>query len=287
MYRVFGILKVIFITAIDFLLLYSLSDDLCVASAVVAVIILYIVFGGYLALIKEGAVNAKRLPAYQRDKLETAKTQLAADVKSLTGANISRVQLYLIPADNDMNAAAYGFASGVSVTRGTLENVDSLTLNAVLGHEISHILNLDAEFNRAVFCSVTLLIAALSFASLIATIFIFLLFLVLNCFRSWLGVMAYRGTTKVVSGFFNVLQLTILVIYRLLLSLASRHAEYRSDKFSCTLGYGVQLIHFFSLIEPNSHRQLTLTEAIYRSHPPTLKRIARAEAIVNSQNQMK
>lgn len=73
------------------------------------------------------------------------------------------------------------------------------------------------------------------------------------------------------------------MIYRSLLSLASRRAEYRSDKYSCMLGYGVQLSHFLAIAEPANQRQLTLTEAMYRSHPPTPKRIARLEAIVSSE----
>ena len=67
------------------------------------------------------------------------------------------------------------------------------------------------------------------------------------------------------------------MIYRSLLSLASRHAEYRSDKYSGMLGYGVQLSHFLTIAEPANQRQLTITEAVYRSHPPNSKRIARLE----------
>lgn len=281
MTRLFG-LKVALVLVIDFVALYSLFDDPYVAFGSIGVIALYVLFGGYLTLLKEGAVSSKNLPAYQRNRLETAKTQLVADVKSVSGANISGLKLYLVPRD-DMNATAYGF-NCVSVTRGTFDNADPVTLNAVLGHEISHILHWDAEFNRAVFCSVTLLVTALSVVSFAAVVCIFLIFLVLSCFRSWLGVMAFQGTTKVVSGIFSLLQRGVVVVYRFLLSLASRHAEYRSDKYSCMLGYGVQLSHFLALAEPNSQRQLTLTEAMYRSHPPTPKRIARLERLMLTQS---
>lgn len=283
MSRLFGILKVALVLAIDFIAIYSLFDDPYIASGAVGVIALYVLFGGYLALLKEGAVSSKKLPTYQRNRLETAKTQLVADVKSVSGANISGLKLYLVPGDDDMNATAYGF-NCVSVTRGTFDNADPITLNAVLAHEVSHILNFDAEFNRAVFCSVTLLVGMLSVMSFATMAIVFLVFLVLSCFRSWLGVMAFQGTTKVVGGLFGLLQRVIVVIYRSLLSLASRHAEYRSDKYSCMLGYGVQLSHFLALAEPNNHRQLTLTETMYRSHPPTPKRIARLEKQLLEQN---
>ena len=283
MSRLFGIIKVAIVLAIDFVAIYSLFEDPYIASIAVGVIALYVLFGGYLALLKEGVVSSKKLPAYQRNRLETAKMQLVADVKSVSGANISGLKLYLAPGDDDMNATAYGF-NCVSVTRGTFDNADPITLNAVLAHEVSHILNFDAEFNRAVFCSVTLLVGALSVMSFAMMAIIFLIFLVLSCFRSWLSVMAFQGTTKAVGGLFSLLQRGVVVIYRSLLSLVSRHAEYRSDKYSCMLGYGVQLSHFLALIEPNNQRQLTLTEAMYRSHPPTSKRIARLEKLILTQS---
>lgn len=283
MSRLFGIIKAAIVLAIDFAAIYSLFEDPYIASIAVGVIALYVLFGGYLALLKEGAVSSKKLPAYQRNRLETAKMQLVADVKSVSGANISGLKLYLVPGDDDMNATAYGF-NCVSVTRGTFDNADLITLNAVLAHEVSHILNFDAEFNRAVFCSVTLLVGALSVMSFAMMAIIFLIFLVLSCFRSWLSVMAFQGTTKAVGALFSLLQRGVVVIYRSLLSLVSRHAEYRSDKYSCMLGYGVQLSHFLALTEPNNQRQLTLTEAMYRSHPPTSKRIARLEKLILTQS---
>lgn len=283
MFRFCGILKVALVLTLDYVAIYSLFENPYIASIAVGVIFVYVLFGGYLALLKEGAVNSKKLPAHQRCRLEAAKAQLVADVKSASGSNISRIKFYLIPGDDEMNATAYGF-NCVSVTRGTFDNADPITLNAVLAHEVSHILNFDAEFNRAVFCSVTLLVGMLSVMSFAAVAIVFFVFLVLSCFRSWLGVMAFQGTTKVVGGLFGLLQRVIVVIYRALLSLTSRHAEYRSDKYSYMLGYGVQLSHFLALAEPNNHRQLTLTEAIYRSHPPTPKRIARLEKLILTQS---
>lgn len=283
MSRLFGILKVTLVLALDFAAVYSLFKDIYIALTAGGVITLYVIFGGYFTLLKEGAVSSKKLPAYQRNRLEAAKTQLIADVKLASGANISRMKLYLVPGDDEMNATAYGF-NCISVTRGIFHNADPITLNAVLAHEVSHILNLDAEFNRAVFCSVTLLVGALSIMSFAMMAVIFVIFLILSCFRSWLGVISFQGTTKVVGGIFSLLQRGIVIIYRSLLSLISRHAEYRSDSYSCRLGYGVQLSHFLTFVEPVSQRHLTLTEAMYRSHPPTPKRIARLERQLLTQN---
>ena len=278
----FGILKIVFVLTVDFAAVYGLFGDVCVASFVVGMILLYVLFGGYSALLKEGAVNSKKLPVYQRNRLETAKTQLIADVKTASGVNLCGVRFYMTP-EEDMNAAAYGFLC-VSVTRGILDNADSITLKAVLAHEVSHILNFDAEFNRALFCSATLLIGTLSALSLAVMTVIFLIFLVLRCFRSWFGVIAFQSTKRVIGGIFHRMQRGVAGLCCSLLSLVSRHAEYRSDKFSFMLGYGVQLAYFLSLTESNNRRPLTLTEAMYRSHPPTSKRIARLEKLLHTQN---
>ncbi len=68
-----------------------------------------------------------------------------------------------------------------------------------------------------------------------------------------------------------------MLLYRSILGIVSRHAEYRCDRYSCVLGYGTQLAHFLSVAEPYGQRNLTLTEALYRNHPPTERRIARLE----------
>lgn len=97
MSRLLGILKVALVMALDFLAIYSLFEDLTIASIAVGVLTLYVLFGGYFALLKEGAVSSKKLPTYQRNRLETAKAQLVADVKSASGTNISGMKLYLVP----------------------------------------------------------------------------------------------------------------------------------------------------------------------------------------------
>ena len=283
MSRLFGVLRVVLVLLLDFVVIYSLFEDFYIASTIVGVIALYVLFGGYLALLKEEAVSSKKLPVYQKNRFEMAKTQLVAGVKSVSGVNISGMKLYLVPGDDDMNATAYG-CNCISVTRGIFDNTDPITFNAVLAHEISHILNFDAEFNRAVFCSVTLIMGAFSVMSFTAMALIFLIFFILNCFRSWVGIMAFQGITKAIGGIFSLLQRGIVVSYYSLLGLVSRHAEYRSDKYSYTLGYGVQLSHFLAIAEPINQRQLTLTEALYRSHPPTSKRIARLERLLLTQN---
>ncbi len=280
MSRIFGFLKVALILILDFLCVYNMLQDIEIALLIVAGIALYVFFGGYIALLREGAVKSRKLPAYQKSRLDAVKARLVNDVKSAYGADISGLKLYLVPGDDEMNASAYGCRC-VSVTQGTFNTADPITLTAVLGHECSHILHFDAEFNRAVFCTVMILVSALGIMSFATVAVIFLIFLLLSCFRSWLGFMAFRGITKTVRTIFSLLQRGVVVVYQLLLGIVSRNSEYRSDKFSCQLGYGVQLAHFLALSETSNQRQLTLSEAMYRTHPPTPKRIARLEAYVH------
>lgn len=275
MIRLPGLVKVAAVLVLDFSALFALFDNLPVAAAVTGAMTLYVWLGGYLALWKERAVRWDRLPAYEHARLSGAKQQLVQDVKDASAADLSGLRLYLVP-DESLNATAYG-GNCISVTRGTLDNTAPVTLNAVLTHEASHTLQCDPEWNRALFCSISLLVGALSVLSAVFLVLFFLLFLLLRCFRSWLGIMAFQGTAKVVRGFFHLIQRGIVTAFHTLLGLASRHAEYRCDLYACRLGYGLQLAHFLALAAPESHRQGTLTEALYRSHPPTAKRIARLE----------
>ena len=94
MSRLFGILKVTLVLVFDFITVYSLLNELSIALIVVGAIGLYILFGGYLSLLKEGAISSKKLPTYQRNRFKSASVQLGADIKSTSNVDISRIKLY-------------------------------------------------------------------------------------------------------------------------------------------------------------------------------------------------
>ena len=276
MIRIPGILKVSAVLIIDFFVLYSLLDHSSLALLLTGIIAAYVFLWGNLDIAREGGVGADQLPVYDRERLDEAKAQLAEDVLRESSVDISGLKIFLIPGDEGMQASAYGF-NCVSVSRGTLANADPVTLKAVLAHEVSHILNSDAEFSRAVFCSVTMLVAALSVVLAVTVLVLFFVFLLLCFFRSFLGYLAFRGTMNLFKGFFSLIQKVVVVIYRSLLGIANRAAEYRSDRYACELGYGLQLSHFLECAGNDPDRQMTITEMLYQSHPPTPSRLARIE----------
>ena len=136
-------MKVWLVLLLDFLTLSSVLGEWGPAAGITGVAALYVWLGGYLGLYPEGAVRWDRLPVWERQRLEAAKSQLAQDVRQASGVKLARLKLYLSP-DDTLNATAYG-AGCISVTRGTLNSADPLALNGVLAHEISHTLHRDAE----------------------------------------------------------------------------------------------------------------------------------------------
>ena len=275
MMRFVGIGKVLCVLLMDFSVLFALFRSPLPAILLTAAVALYAWQGGRLGLWQEHAVPGSRLPRMERHRLEEARLQLIEDVRSTSGLDISRIRLYLSP-DEAVNATAYG-ARCICVTQGTFESCDQVTLMAVLGHEICHILHFDPEFRRAIFLSAALAMVGLGIASLAAAVFMTLLFLVVTCFfHSWLGVLAFQGTTKLTGGMFHLMQLGLVAVFRVIMGLVSRSEEYRSDRYSCRLGYGLQLSHFLAVYAPDD-AQATLSRALYGSHPSTKKRIARLE----------
>ena len=276
---IFGLLKVGAVLSADYWLFLSLTHRPPIAAAVLGCIGLYVMFGGHLALLREGGINWRELPGYDRETLESARQQLAADMRE-NGGFAPNLRLYLIPGDREMQSTAYG-AGCIGISAGMLENADPVTLIAVLAHASSHTLRCDPEFNRALLATITLLLAGLSVLSAAAVVVLFLLFLLLSCFRSWLGLVTFHGSKKAVTGLFSLLQRVIVGVYQAALGLFSRHAEFCADRYVCRLGYGMQLIHFLSFAAPEQARQYTLREALYRSRPEPKRRIARMEAYLS------
>lgn len=276
--KIIGIIKIITILLIDFLLGYNLIG---IEAALIIVIgmMLYAWFGEYIALLKDGAINVNNLGDYEKTKLNRAHTCLAEDIKRVAGADISKVRLHVIPTE-EINAFCYGFKN-VAITRSALNVCDDMTLCSVLGHEMSHLLSMDAVVNRLIFANITLVIigiAAGSFVSMSLLWIVFIILCVCGVCGGMLSMYLFHGIRKLVKGMFTAIQYLLLFLYQILMGVASRACEFRSDRFSCELGYGPQLSYFLTrFIEGQETRQKTLNEILYASHPATYKRILRIE----------
>ena len=282
MMKILGLLRMVVVLSLDFACLYNFTSNVEIATAGTLIVSVYAILGGYLSLWKEGAVHISKLPQWQKNTLETAGKLLAEDIEQ-TNKTKTKFRLYVVP-DNSLNATAYG-ANCISVTQGTLKSADTVTLAGVIAHEASHILCLDPELCRAIFASVLAIILAMSAASYVVIALIFVAFSVFGL-RSPFSILMFKGVTKVSKGVFKALQLGLIAVYKTIVSILSQNAEYRCDAFACELGYGQNLACFLEKIESGSLKKLTLADVLYRTHPPTEKRIAKIERRIYSESLM-
>lgn len=286
--RVKGMTKIAIVLLADVILLqYVLGLKLAVI--VTFCILLYGWLGEYIILLKDGAIGVEKLNEYEKQKIENAHICLTNDVKRVSGMDISRLKIHLIPSDN-INAYAYGY-NNIAITRAALNNCDDLTLCSVLGHEVSHILNLDAIFSRVIFANVTCIMVGITISSLITVSAMWIIFLVLcliGVCGGFFSMFLFHGMKKFIQGFFSLLQRILVFVYQTIMGFISRSCEFRSDKYSCELGYGSQLSYFLSrFIEDRSIGQRTIEDILYDSHPATYKRIQRIEQYVTTSNELR
>lgn len=222
--RTQGIIKIAILLAADFAIIYGLFN-IWAAGGVLGAMLLYAWLGEFIALRKDRAVGIEYVDERSRAKLNKAMDLLKEEVKARFSEDVPEMKLHVLQTD-EINACSYG-AGNIAVTRGTLKVADILMLKAILAHELSHSLCLDAVFHRIVFANVTAI---------------------------------------------------LLGIYQTLMGLVSRASEYRADRYSCRLGYGVQLKYFLrTYVLPQDGQKRTLTEIIYASHPDTCKRLEKIE----------
>lgn len=276
--RLIGFLKSAAVLFVDYALIRGLTGWEA-ALTVCGVMALYGWLGEYLALAKDGAIPMEKLRDPEQARLANAREDIIEDVKRVSGIDISALRLSLLPAD-ELNARAYGFRN-VAVTRALLASCDDATLCAVLGHEISHVLQADPVFHRLVFANVTLVLAALtlgSFACVSVLWIIFILLCTVGACRGLGGLLLFRGIGKGIKGGFTAAQRLLLFIYQSVMGLIGRSCEYRADSYSCKLGYALQLCYYLTrFARDEASRQKSLREIVYASHPAPSERILRIE----------
>ena len=276
--RILAAIKVIFILLIDFVLInYMLNIE--IAIIVTIGIMLYAWIGEYIGLFKDKAISLKNLGEYEKTKLLRAYSYLIKDVKRIKKIDISKLKLHVIPSE-DIDACCYG-SNNIAITRSGPNACDNITIAAVLGHEISHLLNLDAIINRLIFANITLVLAAIGVISFFSISFIWLIFILLclsHICGNVLSIYIFNGINKILKGIFTLAQHLILFFYQITIGFINRSIEFRCDKFSCQLGYASELNYFLTrFIEGQETYPKSLNKILYSSHPATNKRVIRIE----------
>ena len=272
--RLQGIIKIVVTLIVSFFMIAIVAGGE-IATIAMVLILLYAWLGEYLSLLCDGAISSKNLNDYEREKLERIKKVVAKEVKKVSGEDISNLKLHIVPS-NQINAIAYGF-DNVSFTRNALASCDEMTLCSILGHEVSHILSLDAVFNRIIFGDITLVIIVLMLMSSITVIGIWLILIILFCIgicRSAISVVITSGLSNITKTLFEAAQHGVLFVYQVVMGFVSRSAEYRADQYSVELGYGTQLEYFLDrFVDDGEYRKKSLREILYAPHPATYNRI--------------
>ncbi len=122
-------------------------------SAIVIVVILGACWHKSSQLRAGGAVVARSLGGVQVNNKDNdlARQRLVNIVEEMAiAARVKKPQVFVLPEEQGINAFAAGHSpdeAAVAVTQGALEKLDREQLQAVIGHEFSHILNGDMKIN--------------------------------------------------------------------------------------------------------------------------------------------
>lgn len=265
---------------IDYLILSQLLDREYAVLCLIG-IVSYALMGEYVALYKHRAIHPDKLDDKTKTRLEELLYYVTDDVAKKTGSDL-KIKLWLIPSD-EINAYAYGIKN-IGITQGALNCCDDGMLCAVLSHEVAHTLNLDAVWHRFIFANVTLIIASLAvitFVSLASIWLLFTLLCVLGICRGLFSIFMYKGSHTLIKSYFTGLQYIVITIYQAVMAAVSRHSEFRADRYAVELGYGRELVSFLKrfAVVSTEERQLSLSEALYATHPPAQTRLLKIEGM--------
>ena len=137
-----------------FSLLKLVPTALYAGGALVTGLVIFGVSGYEVLQLADGGdkvaemVGARRVQLETRDPLERRFLNVVEEMAIASGVRLPKA--YIMDAERGINAFAAGYDisnSVVAVTRGTLETLNRDELQAVIGHEFSHILNGDMRLN--------------------------------------------------------------------------------------------------------------------------------------------
>ncbi len=176
------------------------------------------------------------------------------------------LKLYIVDSVN-VNAFAIGRHT-IAVTRGLMETMNDEQIEAVISHEIGHIVNGDGQVSV--------------FVSLASNVYfwgVMIFVKVLQMLQIMLGDNSFFGS---LIGFLkNILSIGLkyaMMFLTIMVSSTSRKEEYRADKVAFELGYGEALLSaLYKFYDMEISDKRNLLEKLQSSHPKTAFRIEALE----------
>jgi len=176
------------------------------------------------------------------------------------------LNLYIVDSVS-VNAFAVGRHT-IAVTRGLMLAMDDDEIEAIIAHEIGHIVNGDGQ--------VSLLV---SLASNVYFLTVMVIVKVLQVVSTLLGENSFFGSLV---GFIkSILELALtylMTVLTVLVASTSRKEEYRADKVAFELGYAEPLLSaLYKLYDMEMSDKKNLLEKLQATHPKTAFRIEALE----------
>lgn len=178
------------------------------------------------------------------------------------------LKLYIVDSIT-INAFSIGRHT-IAVTRGLMEAMNDEEIEAVISHEIGHIINGDGQVSILV-----------SLASSVYVWGVMLFVKILQVLEMLLGDNSFFGS---LIGFIkNILEIALkyaMTLITILVSSTSRKEEFRADKVAFELGYGESLLSaLYKFYDMEISDKKSLIEKLKSSHPKTAYRIEALETM--------
>lgn len=217
--------------------------------------------------------DVRRIATYkEKERL----TELFESVKE-RGKAYSRVidfdlQLYIIDSVA-INACAIGQHT-IAITRGLMAAMNDEEIEAIIAHEMGHIINGDGQVSILV--------------TLVSNVYLWSIMIavkILRLLENLLGSDSFFGS---LIGFIRKIveigRNYVITLLTILVSSTSRKEEFKADKKAYELGYGEALLSaLYKLYDMEMSDKRNLLDKLQSSHPKTAFRIEALEEMIESE----